>query len=303
MNKITIILLSILAVLFFLYFFLPDLSPKDMSWDSIKSENIDRIIISSKTSTKTLKKDGDLWITEKEKYRIDPDYMNTLLDIFTSERTFTLISKNPVFSKYDLDDANRITAEAFMGDKPLRKLFVGKNVGTDSHTFVLVENDTNIYQTGGNFSFELKKDISEIRDKKIISFEESVLSSICIEKNANSFTIIPKRKTEGEEVEFTWEDKNGKVLDQEKIMLIVDTISYIDCSEFLGSKQELLTKTPVLKVTIKTFSKENVLSVVENMGDRGYSAYTNDRDYAFIIDSYSVERLFSDFSTFYPEKK
>lgn len=257
----------------------------------IDQGKIDRLEVTHKGTTLELYQEKGKWLLGDDKFPADLSAVNNMLDIVRNLRISTLISQSQDLIRYRLDNENAITVKAFAGKDELIALKVGKTAPSANHTFVMLANDTNVYQADKNFRNFFDTSMDTLRDKQVLTLEEKSLNKIILEKDGMTQTL--SRKKEEKEQPSGWTDGTGSAPDKEAVTNLISSLSQLEAQRFTPdlSKEELEKGNPVCKIIL-----ENNSQIVLNLfdlknGEQHLAGTSSQSPYAFILESYKGEDI------------
>jgi hypothetical protein len=238
--------------------------------EEIQTVDISKINIKKKDSVIELVKEADKWLIGDKKYPADDTMVENMLNAVSGLTLTALASESKNYAMYELDEKGRVGVEVFRGGDLLRKIHIGKNTPTHHQTFITLDDDHRVYHSKGTIRREFDRTVSELRDKKVMSFSDEI-SEIVLKKGGEELTII--RATAPVSVEVTekekdphapkeevqkWTTADGKTLKDGEVDGIVNTLSALQCDDFIEDKGKEDLKSPIFTATLKgldTFSE------------------------------------------------
>lgn len=273
-------------------------------YEKMDSKEFTRITIEKGDNLTTLEKSEDDWLILPEKYKADPETVNTIINNI-SELTLTeLISTSGQYSKYDLNDGSKTTVTAYNGNDIIRTFDFGKKSDSSQHTFIKRTDDPDIYQVRGNLDDTFNKDTESLRDKTALSFnaEDILLFTIKMDDSTEitlNKTIVPAEQTENPEgveqepqEKTVWNKEDGTEFKSNEIVNLIQTLSALKCNSYAEEGKEY--GDILFAITLKG-SSEYYLEVF-NKTDDVYPASSSMNDYVFNLSSWQVENASKIFS-------
>jgi len=149
---------------------------------AIAKKDISKIEIAGFDNFILLNKADDKWHLGPEGYLANSDKVDNMLNIINELTMTALVSESKNYSRYGLDEDSKVTVKAWIGDKLVREFEVGKVATSYRHTFVRLAGDDRVYHAKGNFRNDFDQTAEALRDKTVLSFDQSVISEIQIMK-------------------------------------------------------------------------------------------------------------------------
>jgi hypothetical protein len=300
------LILILLILLFSAYLFLH----KD-NRDHYTLPEISAIDPSQLTGLVLEKKDGAIRFTRKDKqwvltdkeYPADAASVQSMLDALKTFKLSALVSEKQDVKRYELDDENRIIVKALKGEDSVFEFTLGKTAPSRNHTFVMIQNDKNIYHANGNLKPDFGKTTQDFRDKKVLEFKEASLKRIMLETGGKSKTLIPREAAKEEKKEetsdkeklsVTWVSEDGAPIDHEGLANLLSTLSALQCQQYLDSpdKTGLEKSKPLGKIVLET---ETRLELMLFKGDKEeqINGISSMNGYAFELSRFNGKEILS----------
>jgi uncharacterized lipoprotein YmbA len=280
----------------------------------IDKDMVTGITIQKGDSVLTLQRDGDRWRILPEGYTADASAVDRMLEIIESLRLTAMASASENYSRYDLNDAERIQVAAFEGEDLLVSVSVGKAAPSHRHTFVKLTDDKRIYHAEKNFRSHFDKDVSALRDRQVLKIDEQV-SEIILTTGEQSLHILRAKapvevspdqgQTEGKGEDLPegapgWETLEGKPVLEKEVDAIVKTLSNMKCEDYLEGEKEDLGE-PSYSVSLKG-SRSYEFSLYDAR-DNKFAATSSENDYPFLISEWKAKRIKKDLSDLVEKKE
>ena len=260
---------------------LPDLS-------SIDREEIDEISIQKIGLDLTIKREGDEWKIQPEKYRTDPAKIRKMLEGIAELTVTDMVSVKKAYDRYDLDEESRIRVQAFIGGKLVRQADIGKISGSSRrHTFVMLPDDERIYQASGSFRSDFDKDKEDLRDKLVLSFDRESIREILLKTTGSSFKLTKTSEEKEEETTVKWLTEAGEEWVIGRVEDLIRNLSSLRCERFGDENVDM--SRPNLSVFLKG-EKEYLFTLFDLEGDE-YLAGSSESAYPFRLSSGKAEQV------------
>ena len=272
---------------------------------------INKIDTSQLTSLVLEKKDGAIRFTRKDKewvltdkeYPADSASVQSMLDALKTFKLSALVSEKQDVKRYELDDENRIIVKAKKGEEGVFEFSIGKTAPTRNHTFVMIQNDKNIYHANGNLKPNFDKTIEDFRDKKVLEFKEASLKRIMLEIDGKSKTLIPREAATEEKKEetpdkgkgsLTWVSEEGGPIDHEGLANLLSTLSALQCQQYLESpdKTGLEKSKPLGKIILENETRLE-LTLFKGDKEEQINGISSMNGYAFELSRFSGKEILS----------
>ena len=298
------LILILLILLFSAYLFLhkenrdhytlPEISAID------PSQLTDLVLEKKDGAIRFTRKDNQWVLTDKE-YPADAASVQSMLDALKTFKLSALVSEKQDVKRYELDDENRIIVKALKGEESVFEFTLGKTAPTRNHTFVMVQNDKNIYHANGNLKPDFDKTVQDFRDKKVLEFKEASLKRIMVETGGKSKTLISREAaTEEEEApdkenpSVTWVSEDGTPIDHEGLANLLSTLSSLQCQQYLETpdKTGLEKSKPLGRIVLETETRLE-LTLFKGDQEEQINGISSMNGYAFELSRFNGKEILS----------
>jgi hypothetical protein len=298
---ILIAIISALAVYLFLrnpdrtHYQLPEIA-------EIAKTDISKIEISGKDATISLKKKDKRWYIGPEAYLANTDRVESMLEIIGKITVTALVSESKNYSRYNLDNSNKITVKAWKGDRLKRDFDVGKAATSHRHTFVKLVDDDRVYHVQGNFRDRFSQTVDSLRDKTVLSFNQGEIEEIRITKGQQEIVFVrteaPVDVSAGQEAEAknlpspVWRTPEGEEGDETQLGRLLTALSNLTCEKYINDAKKEDYSNPLCIARLKG-PQEYTLSVFAKTDDeaKNYPAVSSANDYPFLLPDWQVKGL------------
>ena len=260
---------------------------------SINNSEIDRLVVSKKGQAIELARKDDQWFIEPQGYPADNIKVKNMVNAAADLRITALVSESGNYARYDLGEDKSIGVKLFVDGKEQRRFDIGRTAPTYQHTFVKLADDPNIYHARGTLQQTFDQSIENLRDKTVLRFDKSSISSIAIRKGEQAVTLTkgkppetqPKAETpQGKEADPSqWRTEDGRVVDTAAVDRLLSTMCELKCDSFIDDAAKKENQKPSLTLNFKSDQKTRSLSIfsTENEKAERVSARSSDSAYDF----------------------
>ena len=259
---------------------------------SVETEKIDRLTVEKKDQVFVFTRTASGWVVTEQAYPADEGAVDNMLDVLSGLTLSALVSENQDTARYELDPARALTVTAFQEDTPVMWLKIGKTAPTFNHTFVMLENDPDIYQANDSFRAHFNKSLDEFRDRQVLTFQEDDIEKITL-LTPEKQVVLTVGEPAGDEAEtstrvFTYPD--GTSPDPQTVSNLLDSMSALTCDRFATNmdKTDLEASSPRLAVRVEN-GTSRVLKLFEPDGEDVLPATSSMTDHAFFLESRVAE--------------
>jgi hypothetical protein len=271
----------------------------------IAKTDISKIEISSQDTTLSLSKKDKQWHLEPEGYMADTNSVKNMLDIIEKLTVTALVSESKNYSRYNLDNRNKIAVKAWTGDRLMRDFEVGKAAASYRHTFVKLAGDDRVYHARENFRDRFGQTVDKLRDKSVLSFEQNDIGEIYIIKGEQETSFVrteaPVEVSAGQEAgaepapskpESQWKTPDGKEGDDTQLGRLLTALSSLRCEKYLDDLKKEDFSNPICILHLKG-TEEYTLSIFPKTSEdaKNYPAISSANDYPFLLPEWQADQL------------
>jgi len=135
----------------------------------------------------------------------------------------------------------------------------------------------------------MDKTVSDLRDKKILSFKADDATSIAITAGGGLHTYKQITTEDNEKKEIKkWIDQDGKDADQPVISSFLKSFSDLECDNFLGESDKKDLTTPEYSITLSA-DKDYTLTLFGKDKDDKIRGISSESPYAFTVSTWKFE--------------
>lgn len=306
-KKEYLILSGIIVVL--LFYLLISGGKNKMSYEvpeleRITAGEITRIEVTQGENKLVLIGKEDKWKLAPQEYPADSVKVKDMLETIENLTLTELAAEKKDFQRYELNDEKRISVTAFKNDTALRKFDIGKTSSTYRHTFVRIQDDSNIYYARNSFRSHFEQDIKELRDKIVMAFEKEEISAVAFTTHNLQLVkkMLPMVKTEEESAgegteaepqqEASWVFSDDTKANQANVDTVISAMADLRCDEYIEGKSQEELQEPVFIVTLKG-NKDYSLTIFakEDKENGKYPAISSENEYPFLLATHTAERI------------
>jgi hypothetical protein len=263
---------------------------------AVDTEKIDSLTVEKTDQTLDFIRTESGWVVTKQSYPADSNAVRQMLDVISGLTLSALVSEKQDVIRYELDDTHRLAVTAFEGETPVLSFKIGKTAPTYNHTFVMLENDPNIYQANDSFRSHFNKSLDEFRDRRVLTFQEDHIKAITIQTPEKE-VVLTAREPAGDDTpdaEPVFSDPDGTSADPKTVLDLLSSLSDLTCDRFLPDTDTagMEASSPILTILLENDSTR-VLKLFEQNGDEPVPAISSMNDQAFLLKSYVAEDIIS----------
>lgn len=275
----------------------------------IARKEISKIEISKAETSIVLNKKGDTWRIGPHGYPSSDDKVKGMLDTIEKLSVTALVSESKNYERYDLHDDEKVTVKAWIGDNLKREFEVGKAASSYRHTFVKLAGDHRVYHARGNFRGRFDQTVDSLRDRTVLSFEQSEIQEIRITKGERSavfgrtqvpveVSAVQESEAQGQQpstTETIWQSADGKEADESKLNSLLATLSKLRCEKYIDDRKKEDFQNPIYTLRLKG-AQEYALSIFakEDENAKSYPAISSENEYPFLLPGSQVDRIMTD---------
>jgi hypothetical protein len=263
---------------------------------SVDTKNIDRLTVEKKDKSLVFTRTKSGWVVTEKDYPADNSAVETMLDIMSGLTLSALVSEKQDVARYELDPSRALTVTAFQGETSVISFKIGKTAPTFNHTFVMLENDPNVYQANDSFRSHFNKSVDEFRDRQVLAFQENDIEKITLQTPETQVVLTARKPAEDEAQDSTpvFHYPDGTSPDPETVSNLMYSLSALTCDRFVTDtdKTDLETSTPRLTIILEN-GVSRVLKLFEPDGDESMPATSSMNDYVFFLKAHVAEDISS----------
>lgn len=267
---------------------------------------ISKIEISRQETSIVLHKKKNRWYIVPQGYPADTGMVKQMLDIIEKVTVTALVSESKNYSRYDLDDNKKITVRAWMGDRLIREFEVGKAAASYRHTFVKLAGNDGVYHAPGNFRANFDQTVDKLRDKIVLSFDQTEIREIRITKGQQltvfSRKQVPAKDSAGQEadarsplsqkVETFWQTADGKDGDETQVRRLLAPLTNLRCVKYIDDRKKEDFTNPIYTLQLKGLQEYTVSVFAKTDKDaKTCPAVSSGNDYPFLLFDRHVDGL------------
>lgn len=274
------------------------------SVEKVDSSEITRITLERADSTVvdlTRSKDG--WKIVPQGFKAEKSGVDRLAEELSGFELTTLVSESGIYSRYGLEDDEKIGVRAYAGDELVREFTIGKASSTRRHTFVRVGDDPNVYEARNNLRSLFDKDTNALRDKTVFVYETTAVTEISLSEGENTVSFQkksvppPVNPAAGEDNqpvpppdETEWLASDGRKAKAESIKSLLRSLSNLKCDSFIAGKDKSDFTDPVFSIKLKETEPASI-AIFEKNDDGKYPAVSSKSPYPFLLSEWRAKQL------------
>ncbi len=270
--------------------------------DKIDTDAVTQIEINKGDESILLERNQGDWLIMPEEFIADHNKVDDMLDVIGNLTLTELVSDKENYERYELDKEKRIHIKAFDKENILREFYIGKVSSTYSHTYVLMADDTNVYNANESFRSTFEQNESGLRDKSVMEFITEEITGLVLKGEFGTLElrrdIIPASPDQEQEEpetstgeEEAWLTQTGKKADKSEIDTLLSKLSALNCDSFLDEKEKESLESPVYTLTAKG-AKDYELKIYEKgEAEEEYRAVSSENKYPFLLTKWTAESL------------
>lgn len=274
----------------------------------VDRKDISKIEIAKPDISIVLNKQGGSWHIAPQAYSADTDKVKNMLDVIEKLTLTALVSESKNYDRYNLNDNEKIVVKAWKEDTLRREFEVGKAATSYRHTFVKLAGDDRVYHARGNFRDKFDQTVDNLRDKIVLSFDQTEIREIRIAKGEQLMVFgrkqVPVEVTAGKEAEVrsppspkaetVWQTAEGKKGDESKLSRLLTTLSNLRCEKYIDDRKKEDFTNPIYALQLKGL-QEYTLSIFAktDKSDKNYPAVSSANDYPFLLSDRQADDIMS----------
>ena len=277
---------------------------------SVSGSEITRIEIMGPEAKLELNKVDGKWTVGSEKFPAAESQVRPMIDTIEKLSLTELISTSGDLARYDLTEDKTIHIKAWIGDSLKREFEIGKTAPSFRHTFVRISGNPNVYNARDNFRSKFDQQMTDLRDKQVLSFPASEIRQVQLTKGTDSLQLErkeaafetkdaqPTKDTETAPVkaELVWQTADGKKADQAQIDSLLSTLSQLSCDSYVTDRKKEDFSTPIFAIRING-TQQYELAIFDKLSTDSdkFPAISSHNDYPFYLAEWQTKNLMPEF--------
>jgi len=283
------------------------------------TKQIDKIEIKKGENTIVLNKKDDAWFIGAEAFPANSSKIDKMVDVISDLTLSALVSESKNYTRYELDNPQKITVKAYEGNTLRRAFDLGKTAATSQHTFVKLAENPNVYHARGNFRSTYDRTVSDLRDKIVMSFKKDEITEIAITQDKATMRLKQKeidespapsekdkdaKSAKDEKLakddksvppvlkKKIWESADGQKVNENEINSLLTMLSDYKCDSYVDGQTKGDLANPLTEITLKD-SEEHTLALFAktDKGAKNTPAVSSANAYPFFLSDTQVENL------------
>ena len=287
------------------------------------AKQINKIEIKKSENTIVLNKKDDAWFIGAEAFPANSSKIDKMVDVISDLTLSALVSESKNYTRYELDNPQKITVKAYEGNTLRRAFDLGKAAATSQHTFVKLAENPNVYHARGNFRSTYDQTVSDLRDKIVMSFKQDEITEITVTRDKTTIRLKQKEiddsSAQSEKDKDAkpakdekpakddksvppvlkkkiWESADGQKVNENEINSLLTMLSDYKCDSYADGQTKDDLTNPLTEITLKD-SAEHTLALFTKTDDKtdksakNTPAVSSANAYPFFLSDTQVENL------------
>ena len=278
---------------------------------AISEKDVTKLEVSKGKSQITFIQKDNHWVIDPQGFLADADKITRMLNALQDLTLTALVSESQSYLRYDLDEDNAIHVKAWIGERLVRDLDIGKTAPSFRHTFVKLADDKRVYHARDSFRDRFEFSVDAVRDKKVLAFQPADVQELQIIRDSLTVAFTrsqpPAEKTADEKAgqsessatesaaKPVWLTADGKKADQPKLDRLFSTLSNLRCESYVEGRSKQDFTKPVYALQLKG-NEEYSLSIFGKLKeeDKKYPAVSSANPDPFFLSESLAKRIMAD---------
>jgi hypothetical protein len=272
----------------------------------VAKTDITKIEIAKKGAAVELNKQNGGWNIGTQGYPADEDKVTNMLGIIENFALTAMVSESRDYSRYQLDDENKITVKAWSGERIRRDFDIGKPAPSYRHTFVRLKGNDCVYHARENLRHAFDLSVEDLRDKQVLAFDTADIQEIQLVKNGRSLVCTRSAtpsaadresavKNSLPKEEAVWENAEGGRCDEAKLNRLIATLSKLRCERYINVLNTEDLYDPIYRIELKGTKGYHLSFFAKTESDqKGYPAVSSENNYPFLLSERITQSLMKD---------
>ncbi len=294
---------------------------------------VDRVVLEEGDHKVELRQVDGKWVVGPKSYRADNVRAAKIVDEVRKLQLVALVSEKENYQLYELNEKKRFSVKLFHDKTLLREVMIGKNSASMRQTYVMLQDDPNVYQALGNLKSNFFSTISELRDKEVLklsSKEREKIDKITLERLQNGkkellemVKVMPEPETDSKTekqvdskntpatkakvsknsaVVVGWQLPDGTPVAAAAVSGLLNAMSDLKCKDYLEDLSPDKFKKPAYRVTVKGDKTEFSIAFLDVDGNE-FRALSSQVSQPFLLPSWQAKKMVKDFADYTGAKK
>ncbi len=294
---------------------------------------VDRVVLEEGDHKVELRQVDGKWVVGPKSYRADNVRAAKMVDELRKLQLVALVSEKENYQLYELNEKKRFSVKLFHDKTLLREIMIGKNSASMRQTYVMLQDDPNVYQALGNLKSNFFSTISELRDKEVLklsSKERAKIDKITIEKLQDGkkellemVKVMPESETgsktenpaDSETAAETkakepkqsaavagWQLPDGTPVAATAVSGLLNAMTDVRCKDYLEDLSPDEFKQPAYRITVKGDKTELSIAFLDVDGNE-FRALSSQVSQPFLLPSWQAKKMVKDFADYTGTKK
>lgn len=262
-------------------------------------EPADEISVKSRDISLLLLKKENNWFINEQAYPGDAELIESLERKARDFKLLDLVSDKGYYNKYDLTDETGILVTIKGKGKVLRKILIGKAGSTNNHSYIKVDDRSEIYLASGIMKSDFLISAADLRDKRIFDVKSADVSSFSINYGGKNFSFeLNQPKSEADKNDQTSGSKwicreYEKVkLNEASINSILAVFSPLKAAEFPEAVEMKNAGNSICRVNLAYGNKKIALEIYSKKEQDMNLASSSESKYIFTLGKWQTEKIF-----------
>jgi hypothetical protein len=252
-----------------------------------------------------LDRQGEHWVIPPQNYPADEGKVAAMLEALAGLRFADLVAESKTYGPYGLDEAHRLVARAFAGERMLRELWIGNVAPTYRHTYAMLPGDDRVYQAAGSFRSDFDLAPDALRDRLVlrqartdlqeaeiaIGTEKTVLRRVTVAAPAAPVT-GPEGAAPVSAPPEKWLLADGSEADPGAVDALLAPLADLFCERYWDGKRKEELATPLAVITCRGAAPATLsIFAKENPAAKEYPATSSQSAFPFFLSAERAEAL------------
>jgi hypothetical protein len=272
----------------------------------IAQKDITKLQIEKDKTAIVLNKKDDKWYIEPAEYPADATKVKEMLSALENLKLTALVSESKDYTRYELNENQKINVKAWQGDKLKLDFDLGKIAPSFRHTFVRPSGEERVFHAQGNLKSSFDVSLDQLRDKSVLAFKPADIQQVQITRDQQSvaFTRTPvpvevappdaEKKEESSQPapKLVWQAADGQPVNETALNQLLSTVGNLRCEKFIDDRKKEDYTAPLFALQLKG-AQEYSLAIFSKAGDKetAYPAVSSGSDYPFQLSESQVKRI------------
>ncbi|MBN1886298.1 MAG: DUF4340 domain-containing protein [Candidatus Krumholzibacteriota bacterium] len=279
--------------------------------DAVAGDEITKIVITRADTSFAIERMDDRWLIRPGDYEADGATVDRMVEALGAFDLQALVSETGSYARYGFSPEETIGVEAWVGDRRVRSVGIGKGSTNTRHTFVRIEGDDGVYQAGGGMRATFDLSVDKLRNKTIATLDRESIDRIEV-AGENGFTLmkVPVAAETDTAAAVTqmappgsaWRTLDGQEADEAAVGRLVGAVANLRADGFVYGAEAGDLSSPVYEMTVAAGERRVTLGILAKRDDGTHVVVASSSGHPFYVSEWRAGQLMKSLDDLLPEQ-